>query len=189
MKQGSFSGPRSYDPPKDVKPRSYYEAIAVKAARAFEKDGERWFGIKQLVAVGCWKARFRLGSPQGSSGAMAIVLGLNLGHETVRRRWSRTAAWCRRSRASGCRGRRRTPGVSKTEIDYVLDIAGCKLTDVDVIAFTTYNYAPDNYVKILKLNGEEVRHNLWDHPPRVMTLDFRARSAERSRQRSSCSTI
>ena len=49
MKQGFVFGPRSYDPPKDAKPPSYYEAIAVKAARAFEKDGERWFGKQRSL--------------------------------------------------------------------------------------------------------------------------------------------
>ena len=43
LRQWFIFGPRSYDPPKAVKPPAYYEAIALKAARAFEKDGERWF--------------------------------------------------------------------------------------------------------------------------------------------------
>jgi hypothetical protein len=104
---------------------------------------------------------------------MAIVLGLNLGHDGA-------AAVVKNGRLVSAISRERLTrkkkdtGVGKAEIDYVLDIAGCKLTDIDVIAFTTYNYAPDNYVKIIKLTGEEVRQNLWDHPPRVMTLDFRA---------------
>lgn len=104
---------------------------------------------------------------------MAIVLGLNLGHDG-------SAAIIKNGRLVSAISRERLTrkkkdtGVGKAEIDYVLDIAGCKLSDVDIIAFSTYNYAPDNYVKIFKLNGEEVRHNLWDHPPRVMTLDFRA---------------
>ena len=106
-------------------------------------------------------------------GAMAIVLGLNLGHDGSAAivKSGRLVSAISRERLSR---KKKDTGVSKAEIDYVLDIAGCKLTDVDVIAFTTYNYAPDNYVKIIKLNGEEVRQNLWDHPPRLMTLDFRA---------------
>ena len=104
---------------------------------------------------------------------MAIVLGLNLGHDGSAAivKNGRLVSAISRERLSR---KKKDTGVSKAEIDYVLDIAGCKLTDVDVIAFTTYNYAPDNYVKIIKLTGEEVRQNLWDHPPRVMTLDFRA---------------
>src|SRR5262245_35475844 len=104
---------------------------------------------------------------------MAIVLGLNLGHDgsaaVVKN--GRLVSAISRERLSR---KKKDTGVSKTEIDYVLDIAGCKLSDVDVIGFTTYNYAPDNHIKIIRLNGEEVRHNLWDHPPRVITLDFRA---------------
>ena len=43
LKQWFDFGPRSYDPPKEVKPRPFYEAIATRAAQAFERDGERWF--------------------------------------------------------------------------------------------------------------------------------------------------
>lgn len=43
LRQGFDFGPRSYDPPKAVKPPSFYEAIATRAVRAFETDGERWF--------------------------------------------------------------------------------------------------------------------------------------------------
>ena len=43
LKQRFDFGPRSYDPPKGVKPPSHYEAIAARAAKAFENDGERWF--------------------------------------------------------------------------------------------------------------------------------------------------
>jgi hypothetical protein len=43
LKQWFEFGPRSYDPPKPVKAASFYQAIASKAVRAFEKDGERWF--------------------------------------------------------------------------------------------------------------------------------------------------
>jgi carbamoyltransferase len=104
---------------------------------------------------------------------MAIVLGLNLGHDGAAAiiKNGRLVAAISRERLSR---KKKDTGVGKAELDYVLDIAGCKLSDVDIIAFSTYNYAPDNYVKIFKLTGEEVRHNLWDHPPRVMTLDFRA---------------
>jgi carbamoyltransferase len=104
---------------------------------------------------------------------MAIVLGLNLGHDGAAAiiKDGRLVAAISRERLSR---KKKDAGVGKAELDYVLDIAGCKLSDVDVIAFSTYNYAPDNYIKIFKLNGEEVRHNLWDHPPRLMTLDFRA---------------
>ena len=104
---------------------------------------------------------------------MAIVLGLNLGHDGAAAiiKNGRLVAAISRERLSR---KKKDTGVGKAELDYVLDIAGCKLSDVDIIAFSTYNYAPDNYVKIFKLSGEEVRHNLWDHPPRVMTLDFRA---------------
>lgn len=104
---------------------------------------------------------------------MAIVLGLNLGHDGAAAviKDGRLVAAISRERLSR---KKKDTGVGKAELDYVLDIAGCKLTDVDIIAFSTYNYAPDNYIKIFKLTGEEVRHNLWDHPPRLMTLDFRA---------------
>ena len=103
---------------------------------------------------------------------MAVVLGLNLGHDGA-------AAVIKNGRLMSAISRERLTrkkkdtGIGKAELDYVLDVAGCRLADVDVIAFTTYNYAPDNYVKVIKLTGEEVKHNLWDHPPRVMTLDFR----------------
>jgi hypothetical protein len=50
MKQWFDFGPRSYDPPKDVKPPSYYEAIAVRAVKAFEKDGERWFNKSRALS-------------------------------------------------------------------------------------------------------------------------------------------
>ncbi len=104
---------------------------------------------------------------------MAIVLGLNLGHDGAAAiiKNGRLLSAISRERLSR---KKKDSGVGKAELDYVLDVAGCKLSDVDVIAFSTYNYAADNYVKIFKLTGEEVRHNLWDHPPRVMTLDFRA---------------
>jgi carbamoyltransferase len=100
---------------------------------------------------------------------MAIVLGLNLGHDGSAAivKDGRLVSAISRERLSR---KKKDTGVSKTEIDYVLDIAGCKLKDVDITAFTTYNYAPDNYVRIFKMSGEEIRHNLWDHPPRVMTL-------------------
>ena len=80
---------------------------------------------------------------------MAIVLGLNLGHDGSAAivKSGRLVSAISRERLSR---KKKDTGVSKAEIDYVLDIAGCKLTDVDVIAFTTYNYAPDNYVKIIK---------------------------------------
>ena len=48
-KQWFDFGPRSYDPPKAVKPSSYYEAIATRAAQAFEKDGERWFSKRPAL--------------------------------------------------------------------------------------------------------------------------------------------
>ena len=50
LKQWFDFGPRSYDPPKDVKPPSHYEAIAAQAAKAFEKDGERWFSRTRSLA-------------------------------------------------------------------------------------------------------------------------------------------
>jgi hypothetical protein len=50
MKQWFDFGPRSYDPPKEVKPPSYYEAIAARAAKAFEKDGERWFNKSRVLS-------------------------------------------------------------------------------------------------------------------------------------------
>jgi carbamoyltransferase len=104
---------------------------------------------------------------------MAIVLGLNLGHDGAASiiKNGRLVAAISRERLSR---KKKDSGIGKAEIDYVLDIAECRLTDIDVVAFTTYNYQPDNHVKIFKLNREEVRHNLWDHPPRIMTLDFRA---------------
>ena len=50
LKQWFDFGPRSYDPPKELKPPSYYEAIADRAARAFEKDGERWFSKQRTLS-------------------------------------------------------------------------------------------------------------------------------------------
>ena len=104
---------------------------------------------------------------------MAIVLGLNLGHDGSAAviKNGRLVSAISRERLSR---KKKDTGVGKAEIDYVLDIAGCKLSDVHVVAFTTYNYAADNYVKIFTLAGEEVREHLWDHPPRTMTVDFRA---------------
>jgi hypothetical protein len=43
FKQWFDFGPRKHDSPKAVKPAAYYQAIACSAARAFEKDGEKWF--------------------------------------------------------------------------------------------------------------------------------------------------
>ena len=104
---------------------------------------------------------------------MAIVLGLNLGHDGAAAviKNGRLVAAISRERLSR---KKKDIGVGKAELDYVLDIAGCRLSDVNIIAFTTYNYAPENYVKIFTLEGEEVQQSLWDHPPRTMTVDFRA---------------
>jgi carbamoyltransferase len=103
---------------------------------------------------------------------MAVVLGLNLGHDGAAAviKNGRLVSAISRERLSR---KKKDIGVGKAEIDYVLDIAGCKLSDVNAIAFTTYNYAPDNYVKIFAETGEEVQQNLWDHPPRTMAVDFR----------------
>jgi carbamoyltransferase len=103
---------------------------------------------------------------------MAIVLGLNLGHDGSAAivKNGRLVSAISRERLSR---KKKDTGVSRSEIDYVLEIAGCKLADVNAIAFTTYNYAPDNYVKIFAETGEEVQQNLWDHPPRTMTVDFK----------------
>jgi hypothetical protein len=49
LKQWFDFGPRSYDPPKSAKAPSYYEAIAAEAVRAFEKDGEKWFGKSRAL--------------------------------------------------------------------------------------------------------------------------------------------
>jgi len=43
-KQWFDFGPRSYDPAQPTKPEAYYANIASDAVRAFDKDGERWFG-------------------------------------------------------------------------------------------------------------------------------------------------
>jgi carbamoyltransferase len=104
---------------------------------------------------------------------MAVVLGLNLGHDGAAAviKNGRLVSAISRERLSR---KKKDIGVGKAELDYVLDIAGCRLSDVDVVAFTTYNYAANNYVKIFTLEGEEVQESLWDHPPRTMTVDFRA---------------
>ena len=47
MKQWFEFGPRSYDPAQDVKPASFYATLAARAIKAFEKDGESWFGKKR----------------------------------------------------------------------------------------------------------------------------------------------
>jgi hypothetical protein len=36
-------GPRSYDDPKPAKPVDFYNGIAEKALRRFDKDAEPWF--------------------------------------------------------------------------------------------------------------------------------------------------
>lgn len=91
---------------------------------------------------------------------MSLVLGCNLGHDGA-------VAVVANGRLIGAISRERLSrkkkdtGVTQQMVDYVLDMVGAKLTDVDVIAFAGYDYAPDNEVKVF-VEGKEYTNNLYD---------------------------
>ena len=99
---------------------------------------------------------------------MSIVIGLSLGHDGAIAlvKDGRLVAAIARERVS--RVKKQT-GVSRAELDYVLDFAGVGMADITAVAFAAYHYAPDNYIKLYLPDGQEVTHHLFDHPSGVFT--------------------
>ncbi|MGE5503183.1 MAG: carbamoyltransferase [Actinomycetota bacterium] len=94
----------------------------------------------------------------------SIVLGVTVGHDgsVAVVKDGRLVAAISRERLTR---RKKDHGVTKAEVDYVLDLAGARLEDVACVAFATYTFAPDNFLKVYDMAGQEIRRNLWDHPP------------------------
>lgn len=88
------------------------------------------------------------------------ILGMNFGHDgsVAVLRDGKLVGAISNERLSRIKKAR---GVTKEMIEYVLDIANLKITDIHAVAFVNFFYAPDNYVKVLHA-GEEIRQNMLD---------------------------
>src|ERR1017187_5791860 len=92
---------------------------------------------------------------------MATILGLNFGHDGA-------AALVKDGRLIGAITQERltrvkkATGVTVQMVDYVLDMVNAKIADIDMVAFSGYEYDPTNEVKVFENNGKEVTQNLYD---------------------------
>lgn len=102
---------------------------------------------------------------------MPVVLGLSLAHDgsVAIVKDGRLLAAISRERVSR---RKKDTGVTADEINYVLDAAGLPLSAVDVLAFTSFFYQENNYIRLFHKTGEEVKHSLYDHPPGVYASEY-----------------
>jgi carbamoyltransferase len=92
---------------------------------------------------------------------MVNVLGLNFGHDGSAAVIRNNRLVCAISNERLSRVKKAI-GVTREMVQYVLDGAGLRLTDINCIAFATYIYSPDNYVKLVGQTGEEVTTHLVD---------------------------
>jgi len=92
---------------------------------------------------------------------MINVLGLNFWHDGA-------AAILKQGRLVGAISnerlsrKKKAAGVTKEMIAYVLDMAQLTLSDIQVVAFSSFVYYPDNYVKIFNRAGDPVTQHLLD---------------------------
>lgn len=91
-----------------------------------------------------------------------LVLGLNLGHDGA-------VALVKDGQLIGAIAKERLTrvkkdtGVTVAMVDYVLNMVGAKLSDVEAVGFSGYDYYPNNEVKIFHPDtGVELAHNFYD---------------------------
>ncbi|HEX8523171.1 MAG TPA: carbamoyltransferase C-terminal domain-containing protein [Tepidisphaeraceae bacterium] len=94
---------------------------------------------------------------------MLNILGLQFGHDGSAAILRDGKLVCAISRERITRVKKHE-GVGKELVDYVLGEAKLKLSDIHLVAFTSFYYRPDNYVKTLDLQGREVNVDFLDLP-------------------------
>ncbi len=92
---------------------------------------------------------------------MVNILGLNYGHDGSAAVVRNNRLVCAISNERLSRVKKAV-GVSREMVQYVLDGAGLSLRDISCVAFATYLYSPDNYVKLINPNGDEIQSHLFD---------------------------
>lgn len=92
---------------------------------------------------------------------MVNILGLNFGHDGSAAVVRNNRLVCAISNERLSR-KKKAIGVTREMVQYVLDGAGLKLSDINCVAFATYFYTPDSYVKLVGAGGEELHSHLVD---------------------------
>mgnify|MGYP003505265121 CR=1 FL=1 len=94
---------------------------------------------------------------------MVNILGLNFGHDGSAAILKNNRLVCAISNERLSRVKKAI-GVTRDMVQYVLDGAGLTIRDITCVSFATYLYSPDNYVKMINGNGEEIQANFFDLP-------------------------
>lgn len=92
---------------------------------------------------------------------MTLILGLNFGHDGAVALIKNNKIVCAISNERLSR-RKKEHGVTKEMIDYVLEVGQVSIEQIEQVAFSSYIYHPNNYIKIIQKNGQEFRQNVID---------------------------
>ena len=87
--------------------------------------------------------------------AVYNILGLNFGHDGAAAIVRDGRLVCAIANERLAR-KKKAIGVTREMIDYVLGAAGLTLDDIDYVAFASFRYRPDSFVKVLDPQGVEV---------------------------------
>jgi carbamoyltransferase len=110
---------------------------------------------------------------------MVNILGLNFGHDGAVALLKEGRLVCAISRERISR-RKKDDRISKSVIDYVLEASNLKLQDIDIIAFASYFYEPEGYVKLFDQEGNEIQQNLLSLYGEVTYQEYTAQIEDES---------
>lgn len=101
---------------------------------------------------------------------MHNILGFNFGHDGSAAVLKNGRLVCAISNERLSR-KKKAEGVTAQMVDYVLDAAGLKLSDIDLVGFSSFFYSPGNYIKVFGKTGVECIQNVLDLNGGVTTAE------------------
>lgn len=104
---------------------------------------------------------------------MYNILGLNFGHDGSAALVKNGKLVCAISNERLSR-QKKAEGVTREMIQYVLQAGGLALDEIQFVAFSSFFYRPNNYIRVFDAAGREVREHLLDITGPQTVLDMSA---------------